>query len=71
MKSKILTIPAIKCNSCVEKITNVLYSFPEVEEISVDLDEKTVEVILSTDISDNELKGIIKSAGSYEVTEIK
>lgn len=71
MKSKILTIPAIKLNSCVEKIASILYSLPEIEDIEVNLDDKTVKIFLSENISDYEIKSLIKSSGSYEVTDIK
>lgn len=71
MIKKILTVPKIKCNACAEKISGVLFSLPEVEEVTVDTDDKTVTIEMNFEISDNELKNIIKSAGNYDVTEIK
>lgn len=68
---KILTIPSIKCNACAEKISGALFSFPEVEEVTVDVDNKTVTLELNTEISNNELKNILKGTVNYEVTEIK
>ncbi len=68
---KILTIQGITCEKCAEKLSEVLYSAPEVEEVTVDIDNKEVELELNYELSGETLKMLVKSAGKYEITEIK
>ncbi len=68
---KILSIPEIKNEKCAEKLSEVFYSLPEVEEITVDIENKVLEIELSYNLSNDVLKSIAKSAGKYEVVEIK
>lgn len=68
---KILTIPEIVCQKCTEKLSGVLFGLPEVEDVIVDLDSKTIELELNSNISNETLKLVVKSAGKYEITDIK
>lgn len=71
MKTKILYIPAIKLDSCVEKIASVLYTLEAIENIEADLDKKTIKLFLTADVSEYEIKALIKSTLSYEIKEIR
>ncbi|WP_068267983.1 heavy-metal-associated domain-containing protein [Caviibacter abscessus] len=67
---KILTVPDITCNKCAEKLSGVLFGLPEIESVTVDLDNKNIEVELNSNISNDTLKLAVKSAGKYEITNI-
>ena len=68
---KILTIPEIVCQKCAEKLSGVLFGLSEVEDVIIDLDTKTIELDLNSNISNETLKIVVKSAGKYEITNIK
>lgn len=68
---KELTISGINSVKCAERLSGVLYSMPEIEDVIIDIENNTIILELNLNISSEMLKTIIKSAGKYEVIDIK
>ncbi|WP_300356974.1 heavy metal-associated domain-containing protein [Fusobacterium sp.] len=67
---KVLTIEGMMCGHCTAHVEKALKEIDGVSEVVVSLENKSAEVTLSKDISDEVFKNIISEEG-YEVTSIK
>lgn len=67
---KVLTIEGMMCGHCTAHVEKALKEIDGVSEVVVSLENKSAEVTLSKDISDEIFKNIISEEG-YEVTSIK
>lgn len=67
---KVLTIEGMMCGHCTSHVEKALKEIDGVSEVVVSLENKSAEVTLSKDISDEVFKNIISEEG-YEVTSIK
>lgn len=67
---KVLTIEGMMCGHCTAHVEKALKEIDGVNEVVVNLENKSAEVTLSKDISDEVFKNIISEEG-YEVTSIK
>lgn len=68
---KYITITGITSDSCIDKISKILFSIPEIESINIDLNTNIFEIELNDHISNDILKNAIKSAGKYEIIGIE
>lgn len=67
---KVLTIEGMMCGHCTAHVEKALKEIDGVSDVVVSLENKSAEVTLSKDISDEVFKNIISEEG-YEVTSIK
>ncbi|MCF2626302.1 heavy-metal-associated domain-containing protein [Fusobacterium perfoetens] len=67
---KILTIEGMMCGHCVAHVEKALKNIDGVEEVKVSLENKTAEVAMNKDITDEVFKNVISEEG-YEVVSIK
>ena len=67
---KILTIEGMMCGHCTAHVEKVLKTLDGVTDVAVSLQEKTAEVTMEKDISDEVFKAVIAEEG-YEVTSIE
>lgn len=65
---KILKVEGMSCSHCEKAVKEALREIPEVMEVCVNLDEKTVEVE-GSNLVDSTIKEAIDEAG-YEVVSI-
>ena len=56
-----LKVPSIACDACADTITKAIHTHESEAEVSVDVDNKVVEV--DTQASEASIKQIIESAG--------
>lgn len=68
---KIINIDGMNCGHCVEKIETALYGLPQIEDVSVSLENKNAEVVFNSNVDNELLKSLIDSAGHFEVTGIE
>lgn len=68
---RILSVTGMTCDDCAQKISKNLFSLPEVEDAIIDLENNTIELELNSAISTDTLKSVIKSAGNYNLIDIK
>lgn len=68
---KTLHVTGMTCNDCAEKISKNLFSLPEVEDVIINLETNQIEIELNSAISIENLKSVIKSAGNYNLIDIK
>lgn len=64
---KILTVEGMMCNHCKMHVENALKGVDGVEDVQVNLEQKSAEVTLTKDVADDVLSAAVKEAG-YEVT---
>ena len=67
---KILQIEGMMCQHCVMHVQKALAALPGVEETAVSLEEKSAQVKLSQNVTDEVFKAAVETAG-YQLTEIK
>jgi Cu+-exporting ATPase len=67
---KIIAIEGMSCGHCVGRVTDALGKINSVENVNVNLVEKTATVELSQDVDDIQLKEAVHNVG-YVVTEIQ
>lgn len=60
---KVLNVNGMSCNHCVSMITESLMKIDSVENVVIDLNEKTVEIDLSSAIENSILKEKIEDLG--------
>lgn len=65
--TKTLYIPQINELKSIENLSGLLLSFPEIDEVKIDLDNKTVIIELNNSVSDEMIRYAIKSLGKYEI----
>lgn len=65
---KTLLVEGMSCGHCVKAVENAVKELKDIHSVSVNLDEKKVEVS-GENLNDNELKEVIEDAG-YDVLEI-
>ena len=58
-----LKVGSMTCGHCKVRVEKILNELTEVESVEVDLIDGTVEVIFSTDISNDKLKDVLGNAG--------
>lgn len=63
---KILNIEGMSCMHCAKKVENALKEIKEVKAVKVNLENKTAEVVLKENISQEILNQAIENAG-YKV----
>lgn len=68
---KLINIEGMNCSHCIEKIEGALLSLPQVDEVSVSLENKNAEVTFISDIDNELLKNLIDNAGHFNVTSIE
>ncbi|GFI04977.1 copper-exporting P-type ATPase [Lachnospiraceae bacterium] len=68
--NKIMTIEGMMCGHCTGRVQKALEEIPGVEGVTMSLENKSAEVILDGQVTDEMLKAAVTEAG-YEVTQIK
>lgn len=68
---KTLFVTGMTCDDCANKISKNLFSLPEVEDVIINLETNQIEVELNSAISVENIKSVIKSAGNYNLIDIK
>ncbi len=68
---KILHVTGMTCDDCAEKISKNLFSLPEIESVIINLETNQIEIELNSAISIENLKSVIKSAGNYNLIDVK
>lgn len=53
----------------VKQISSTLLSFPEIEDLEIDLDNNSISILFNTDFSDDILKYYLKSI-NFEIENI-
>lgn len=67
---KTMIIEGMMCAHCTGRVQKALEEIEGVESASMSLEEKSAEVMLTQDVSDDALKAAVTEAG-YEVVEIR
>ena len=67
---KVLKIEGMMCGHCVMHVQKALAAVPGVDEVSVDLANKSARVKLNQNVSDITFKTVVQDAG-YELTGIE
>ncbi len=60
---KLLTVDGMMCDQCRKHVEKALYAVDGVKSVEVNLDKKAVAVIMSKELSDDDLMKIIRDAG--------
>ncbi len=68
--NKVITIEGMMCGHCTGRVQKALEEIPGVESVTMSLENKSAEVILEEQVTDEMLKTAVTEAG-YEVTQIK
>lgn len=68
---KILYVTGMTCDDCADKISRNLFSLPEVEDVTFNLETNQIEVELNSAISIENLKSVIKSSGNFNLVDVK
>ena len=68
--NKIMTSEGMMCGHCTGRVQKALEEIPGVEGVTMSLENKSAEVILDGQVTDEMLKAAVTEAG-YEVTQIK
>jgi copper chaperone CopZ len=69
MKNVILSVPDMNCGGCADKVKSALSSINVVSNVDVSLDEKTVIVELTDDVTLDAIISVVAAAG-YKATLI-
>lgn len=69
MKKQLL-IEGMSCMNCVRHVETALKELEELEDVTVNLDDKTAIISLKEEIGDDRLKEIIEDA-NYDLIEVK
>ncbi len=67
---KVIHIEGMTCNHCKAAVEKALGALTEVEDVIVNLEEKTATLELHEDISDDSIKATVEGAG-YVVNSIE
>ena len=70
MIKKLIEIEGMHCEHCKKKVEDTLYSIPEVEEATVNLDKKNAKITLNEEVDDILIANLINNAGHYKVKNI-
>jgi len=62
------TVPEISCGHCKETIESTINSLENVETVSVDIDQKSVEIKSSSDLDLSQVSNMLDEQG-YTVVE--
>ena len=62
------TVPEISCGHCKETIESTINSLENVETVSVDIDQKSVEIRSSSDLDLSQVSNMLDEQG-YTVVE--
>lgn len=68
--NKVMTIEGMMCGHCTGRVQKALEEIPGVESVTMSLENKSAEVVLNEQVTDEMLKTAVTESG-YEVTEIK
>jgi copper chaperone len=63
------SVPGISCGHCKTAIEGEVGKVVGVETVDVDIESKTVKVVLADSVTDDEIRGAIDIAG-YDVAEV-
>jgi copper chaperone CopZ len=69
MKHVILSVPDMSCGGCADTVRTALESLEVVKSADVSLEEKTVAVELTDDVTLDAIIGVVTAAG-YKATLI-
>ncbi|QUB95137.1 heavy-metal-associated domain-containing protein [Leptotrichia sp. oral taxon 218] len=70
MIKKLIEIEGMHCEHCKKKVEDTLYSIPEVEEATVNLDKKNAKITLNEEVDDILIANLINNAGHYKVKNV-
>lgn len=70
MIKKLIEIEGMHCEHCKKKVEDTLYSIPEVEEATVNLDKKNAKITLNEEVDDVLIANLINNAGHYKVKNV-
>ena len=70
MIKKLIEIEGMHCEHCQKKVEDTLYSIPEVEEATVNLDKKNAKITLNEEVDDILIANLINNAGHYKVKNV-
>jgi copper chaperone len=70
MTTERFQVPGVSCQHCVNAITKEVSALPGVQRVQVALDDKTVTVEHSEQVSTNAVIAAINEAGYDEVTQL-
>lgn len=70
MIKKLIEIEGIHCEHCKKKVEDTLYSIPEIEEATVNLDKKNAKITLNEEVDDILIANLINNAGHYKVKNV-
>ena len=70
MIKKLIEIEGMHCEHCKKKVEDTLYSIPEVEEATVNLDKKNAKITLKEEVDDILIANLINNAGHYKVKNV-
>lgn len=66
---KTLGIEGMTCGNCVRHVTRALEGLPGVSDVSVSLEDKSAQVTVPEDMTDEQITAAVADAG-YEVVSI-
>lgn len=66
---KTLGIEGMTCGNCVRHVTRALEGLPGVSDVSVSLEDKSAQVTVPEDMTDDQITAAVADAG-YEVVSI-
>lgn len=67
MERRTIAVSGMSCGGCEQNVENALGTLDGVNRVDADHEGDTVEVVVSDDVSEDELSGAIRDAG-YEVS---
>jgi len=70
MIKKLIEIEGMHCEHCKKKVEDTLYSIPEVEEATVNLDKKNAKITLNEEVDDILIANLINNADHYKVKNV-
>ena len=68
--NKVVMIEGMMCGHCTGRVQKALEEISGVESVTMSLENKSAEVVLNEQVTDEMLKAAVTEAG-YEVIEIK
>lgn len=67
--TKVITVEGMMCSHCTGRVQKALESVAGVESVTMSLENKTAQVQLKEDVSEDTLRAAVAEAG-YEVAAI-
>jgi copper chaperone CopZ len=69
MKNVILSVPDMNCDGCADKVRSALSSLTVIRNVEVSLEDKTVLIELTDDVTLDAIISVVAAAG-YKATLI-